>query len=59
MTVADGATRVPVEQSTAVDPSRLGDRVGHLDLPEMCAVDAALRLVFGPRTHGARSPSGW
>lgn len=39
-------TRVLVEQTTAVDPSRLGDHVGHLGLDELRAVDAALRLVL-------------
>lgn len=40
------ATRVLVEQASAVDPSRLGDRVGQLALDELRAVDAALRLVL-------------
>lgn len=39
-------TRVLAEQASAVDPSRLGDRVGHLGLDELRAVDAALRLVL-------------
>ncbi len=39
-------TRVLVEQTSAVDPSRLGDRVGHLAFNELRAVDAALRLVL-------------
>lgn len=43
----DGAvTRVLVEQASAVDPSRLGECVGHLGFDEMRAVDAALRLVL-------------
>jgi mRNA interferase MazF len=34
------------EQTSAVDPSRLGDRIGHLSFDELRAVDAALRLVM-------------
>jgi len=40
------STRVLAEQTTAVDPSRLGDRVGFLSYPEMEQVEAALRLVM-------------
>jgi mRNA interferase MazF len=40
------ATRVLAEQTSAVDPSRLGERVGHLGFDELRAVDAALRLVL-------------
>ena len=39
-------TRVLAEQTSAVDPTRLGDRVGHLGFDELRAVDAALRLVL-------------
>ena len=39
-------TRVLVEQTTAVDPERLGDLVGRLSLHEMNAVDTALRTVL-------------
>lgn len=39
-------TRVLVEQTTAVDPSRLSDRVGMLAFDELRRVDAALRLVL-------------
>jgi mRNA interferase MazF len=39
-------TRVLVEQTSAVDPSRLGERVGHLGFDELRAVDAALRLLI-------------
>lgn len=53
-------TRVLVEQTTAVDPSRLGDQVGHLGFDQLRAVDAALRLVLslgGPaRTTSAVVP---
>lgn len=39
-------TRVLAEQATAVDPSRLGECVGHLTFDELRRVDAALRLVL-------------
>jgi mRNA interferase MazF len=41
------ATRVLVEQTAVVDPSRLGDSRGRLDPEELRAVDAALASVFG------------
>ena len=41
------ATLVQVEQTTAVDPTRLGDRVGRLSLAEQQRVDRALCLVLG------------
>jgi mRNA interferase MazF len=37
---------VLVEQTAAVDPSRLGEPAGHLTLAEMQQVDAALRVVL-------------
>lgn len=40
------ATRVLVEQTTVVDPQRLGDSAGRLDAGEMQAVDDALRLLL-------------
>ncbi len=40
-------TRVLVEQTTVVDPQRLGPSVGRLDMSEMRAVDDALALVLG------------
>lgn len=40
-------TRVVVEQTTVVDPQRLGPSVGRLDLSELRAVDDALALVLG------------
>lgn len=40
-------TRILVEQTTVVDPRRLGDSAGRLDAAEMRAVDDALRLVLG------------
>lgn len=43
----DGAgTRVLAEQAAAVDPSRLGECIGHLTLDELRRIDAALRLVL-------------
>ena len=39
-------TRVLAEQTAAVDPGRLGNRVGYLSLEEMRRVDAALRIVL-------------
>jgi mRNA interferase MazF len=40
-------TRVLVEQTTVVDPERLGRSAGRLDVDEMLAVDEALALVLG------------
>lgn len=42
-------TRVLVEQTVAVDPSRLGDQVARLPLPELAEIDEALRTVLGLR----------
>jgi mRNA interferase MazF len=39
-------TRVLIEQTAAVDPSRLGDQVGHLGFDELRQIDAALRIVL-------------
>lgn len=39
-------TRVLTEQTAAIDPTRLGDSVGHLSLDELRRVTAALRLVL-------------
>lgn len=39
-------TRVLAEQTAAVDPGRLGNRVGFLSVEEMRRVDAALRIVL-------------
>lgn len=47
VTIAGDRTRVLVEQTTAVDPSRLGDAVGLLSADELGDVDRALRLVLG------------
>lgn len=46
ITVAKTKTRVLVEQTTAVDPSRLGRSAGRLSARELAAVDEALRVVF-------------
>ena len=40
-------TRVLVEQTTVVDPQRLGRSAGRLDPEELRAVDEALWLVLG------------
>ena len=44
----DGAdTRVLVEQTTVVDPQRLGPSAGRLEATELLAVDEALALILG------------
>jgi len=40
-------TRVLVEQTTVVDPTRLGRSAGRLDAGELRAVDEALTLILG------------
>jgi mRNA interferase MazF len=40
-------TRVLVEQTTVVDPQRLGRAAGRLDAGELRAVDDALSLILG------------
>ena len=40
-------TRVLVEQTTVVDPQRLGRSSGRIDGAEIQAVDDALRLLLG------------
>lgn len=40
-------TRVLVEQTTVVDPQRLGDSAGRLNAAEMQALDDGLRLILG------------
>lgn len=44
--INDRQTLVLAEQTAAVDPSRLGDRVGQLSFEELRRVDAALRIVL-------------
>lgn len=45
--VGGRSTFVLVEQTAAVDPTRLGAWVGHLSLAEMQRVDQALLLAMG------------
>jgi mRNA interferase MazF len=40
-------TRILVEQTTVVDPERLGHSAGRLDAGELQSVDEALTLIFG------------
>lgn len=40
-------TRVLVEQTTVVDPERLGESAGRLGAGELRAVDEALELILG------------
>ena len=40
-------TRVLVEQTTVVDPQRLGRSAGRLEVGELLAVDEALALILG------------
>lgn len=45
--LAGSETRVLVEQTTVVDPQRLGRSAGRLDAGELRAVDDALALILG------------
>jgi mRNA interferase MazF len=45
--IDESDTRVLVEQTTVVDPQRLGRSRGRLDPAEMRAVDDALTLLLG------------
>ena len=47
ITLAGEDTRVLVEQTTVVDPGRLGRSAGRLEAGELRAVDEALMLVLG------------
>jgi mRNA interferase MazF len=47
ITLDGSTTRVLVEQTTVVDPQRLGASAGRLDARELRAVDEALMLVLG------------
>jgi mRNA interferase MazF len=47
ITLDGNETQVLVEQSTVVDPQRLGRSAGRLDAAELRAVDDALALVLG------------
>lgn len=47
ITLDESETRVLVEQTTVVDPQRLGRSAGRLDSSELRAVDDALMLLLG------------
>ena len=47
ITLGGEETRVLVEQTTVVDPGRLGRSAGRLDAGELRALDEALLLVLG------------
>jgi mRNA interferase MazF len=47
ITLEGTPTAVLVEQTTVVDPERLGGSAGRLDASEMQAVDEALALILG------------
>lgn len=47
ITLDGSETRVLVEQTTVVDPQRLGRSAGRLDTSELRSVDEALMLVLG------------
>ena len=47
ITLEGATTRILVEQTTVVDPQRLGRSAGRLDPYELRAVDEALALVLG------------
>ena len=47
ITLAGTETRVLVEQTTVVDPQRLGRSAGRLETKELGAVDEALALILG------------
>jgi mRNA interferase MazF len=47
ITLEGTETRVLVEQTTVVDPQRLGASAGRLDASELRAVDEALLLLLG------------
>ena len=46
ITLEGRATRVLTEQTTVVDPQRLGRSAGRLDAEELKAVDEALALIL-------------
>jgi mRNA interferase MazF len=47
ITLDSEETRVLVEQTTVVDPRRLGRSAGRLEAHELRAIDEALTLVLG------------
>jgi mRNA interferase MazF len=46
ITVGEEETQVLVEQTTAVAPERLGERVGHVSSAELQLINDALRLAL-------------
>jgi mRNA interferase MazF len=46
VSIAGARTRVLVEQTTAVDPSRLGEHAGSLTAEELREIDRALHVVL-------------
>jgi mRNA interferase MazF len=47
ITIAGAETRALVEQTTVVDPRRLGQSAGRLSASEIHALDEALALILG------------
>jgi mRNA interferase MazF len=47
ITIAGAETRALVEQTTVVDPARLGPSAGRLEASEIQALDEALGLILG------------
>jgi mRNA interferase MazF len=47
ITIAGAETRALVEQTTVVDPERLGRSAGRLSASEIHALDEALALILG------------
>ena len=47
ITLDDRETRILVEQTTVVDPQRLGRSAGRLEANELRAVDDSLTLILG------------
>jgi mRNA interferase MazF len=47
ITIAGAETRALVEQTTVVDPERLGHSAGRLSAQEINALDEALALILG------------
>lgn len=45
--IAGSPTRVLVEQTTVVDPERLGPSMGRLSTTELRSIDDALALILG------------
>ena len=46
ITIGSEVTQVLVEQTAAVDPTRLGELVGHVSRQELEEINASLRLVL-------------